>query len=383
MDNIRYAKTSEIDQLTRIWHKCFDEPPGYCDWHFKKRFTNDNTFAYLDDNKIVSDLMMVPYEFEMRGKKFNSNFVVGAATDPDYQKKGLMKKLLKYAFYQLRGKNQGISMLYPFNYGFYRKMGYEVVSNCIRYNLTVEQIDNIKIENDNIEIGELNTNDMQSIYNEFINRFDSRINRASLECVNRIEGIKAAGESMIATKKDDQPQAYALFSLNTKDTVVVEEIAYISLKALVRLLKVLADIAQKNSKNNVSFALPICDALHELFSDDRKMAAFEPYAMMRIVDVEKTISGMKFENNAKMVIEIEDNFIVENSNNYYVEFSSNTICKQTNADADIKMDINTLARLLSGNLKGNDAVFQGVIENKSKCDLFVFSSQTSYVVDSY
>ena len=62
----------------------------------------------------------------MSGQEWKMGGIAGVATYPEYRRNGYVKKLLIQALEKMRNDQQIVSLLHPFDIGFYRKFGWEV-----------------------------------------------------------------------------------------------------------------------------------------------------------------------------------------------------------------------------------------------------------------
>ena len=61
--------------------------------------------------------------------------LTGVGTYPEYSNMGLMHKLLEQALKNMREKKQYICYLYPYSIPYYRRKGWELISDKISYEI--------------------------------------------------------------------------------------------------------------------------------------------------------------------------------------------------------------------------------------------------------
>ncbi len=150
---IRFANKSDYNSIVTLWAKSFFDE-DFARWYFEKLYSKENTLVYIEDDKVVSMLARIPFEIKGLGEV---TYIYGACTDPDYRKRGIMKKLLMYSEeLDLKLKKVAI-ILIPENeslFEFYMKCGFkEYFYKYLRsdykedYNLEVNK--NLLISNNN------------------------------------------------------------------------------------------------------------------------------------------------------------------------------------------------------------------------------------------
>jgi len=125
---IVYADDILKVKVKKIWKICFpDDSENFTDFYFDTKYKNENTLVYLEDGKAVACLQMLPYHFTYYHHIVPTAYISGAATLPAFRKKGIMKRLLTFAFYEMQKRNIPISILIPqepWLIAYYEQLGY-------------------------------------------------------------------------------------------------------------------------------------------------------------------------------------------------------------------------------------------------------------------
>lgn len=74
------------------------------------------------------------------GKQYALGGLTGVGTYPEYANMGLMHRLLEQALKNMREKGRYICYLYPYSIPFYRKKGWEIISDKITYEIRDYQL---------------------------------------------------------------------------------------------------------------------------------------------------------------------------------------------------------------------------------------------------
>lgn len=171
-------------QMMALWHKIFGDSYDYISMLFDTYFEKSYTDGYMDNNKLISCIMAIPYT--IASPKFNSNtcikvkdnsfnylysgYLCGLATDDKYRKQGIMSKMIKKCNMSLFKNNFALSFLIPSNDNtrkYYKKFGYVNVSYHCEYSY--------KINDENINL--LDANNVNS-------------NARNYKCFRLKEGVK-------------------------------------------------------------------------------------------------------------------------------------------------------------------------------------------------
>ncbi|MDD4378686.1 MAG: GNAT family N-acetyltransferase [Dysgonamonadaceae bacterium] len=110
---IKYADNSLAPQVRNMWKTVFDDPDAYMDVYFRDKYRNENTLVYIENDKAVASLQMLPYMFTFCGKEIPAAYLSGACTLPQYRGKGYMSALLKRSFREMKKRNIPLALLVP------------------------------------------------------------------------------------------------------------------------------------------------------------------------------------------------------------------------------------------------------------------------------
>ena len=124
---IEYITPQTRPQILEMWRVCFGDSQPYFDIYFREKYSDENTLAYFEDDKVVASLQLLYYNFTFCGVEIPIAYISGACTLPEARKKGYMEALLKRTFQELAKKNIPLSLLVPeedWLLAFYGKYGY-------------------------------------------------------------------------------------------------------------------------------------------------------------------------------------------------------------------------------------------------------------------
>ena len=127
----RTAENFDTDKLKSLWLLCFDDLPEAAELFFER---NKNTYhAYISeiDGKLVSALYLI--DCKLGGE--NAHYLCGAATLPEFRKRGIMGRLIEYSLNDAKRRGDRYSVLLPASeslYRFYSGHGYRTCCSICR-----------------------------------------------------------------------------------------------------------------------------------------------------------------------------------------------------------------------------------------------------------
>ena len=112
----RKAGTGDIDELKKLWLSCFDDSEEAVELFFERNKNTYHAYTAILDGKIVSALYLI--DCKLGGE--NAHYLCGAATLPEFRKRGIMGELIEYSLNDAKSRGDRFSVLLPANVGLYR-----------------------------------------------------------------------------------------------------------------------------------------------------------------------------------------------------------------------------------------------------------------------
>lgn len=117
-------------QIIDLWQACFGDSDEFVQLYFSTKYTEENSVLYVENERVLSALQMLPYSMSCWGRELHTSYISGASTWPEVRGRGLMRALLTKAFDIMRSRNIHLSTLIPAEpwlFDFYKKAGYGTV----------------------------------------------------------------------------------------------------------------------------------------------------------------------------------------------------------------------------------------------------------------
>lgn len=122
MENIRFAKYSDLPVLTKMWQECFGDDESYAEFFYKDRLSGDIVLCQEADGIPVSMLSMLPAEYVYKEQTEKIRYIYGVATIESQRGKGYAGKMLAYALQYLAERGEK-AILVPANDGLFEFYG--------------------------------------------------------------------------------------------------------------------------------------------------------------------------------------------------------------------------------------------------------------------
>ncbi len=124
------AENYDTDKLKQVYKICFNDEDEYMDFFYDKTFNLTETFAALDEEKVISMATTFFVELNAYDKKYKGIYLYAVSTLPSHRGKGLMRKVEEYIKNYYKNQDYDFICLVPTNeslIGMYGKLGYDVV----------------------------------------------------------------------------------------------------------------------------------------------------------------------------------------------------------------------------------------------------------------
>jgi predicted acetyltransferase len=337
---ITYAEEHQKDEIISLWEVSFpNDLSGFVDMYFEDKYKERDTLVYLLEDKIVSCLQMLPYKITYYNHVCKTSYISGAATLPDFQRRGFMGELLSQSFLEMKNRGDIFTVLIPQEdelSEYYQKYGYEF---CFEYlfnhNYNVMPFDTSG--RDTLTVKELDYVNMTEAY-MYYQQYCSKQNLFILKSFDdfRIiwEDMKLLYGTILLCYESGQVCGICFYSyfaggLSVKDLFTDDNVIESYL---------LNDITKRFPGRKIFLSNPV----HE--NGD---GVIYHHGMARILDAEKSLClYASYYTDLKITLKVNDNLIAENNKIFDLHKGNCSI--RNNGDFDLEVNINMLTRLLFG-----------------------------------
>lgn len=250
-----------------------------------------DVLGWFDGDTLVSQVAVYPMQVRVYGQTYAMGGLTGVGTYPEYSNMGLMHKLLEQALKNMRARGQFISYLYPYSIPYYRRKGWEVVSDKISYVIKDYQLPANRQVPGEIRRVKTDSEELKQAYARYAMRTHGAVLRDELAWNEYWlwdpDDIMAA----IYYNEKDEPDGYLVYWIanevfHIKDMIFNNEAARAGLWNFVS--------AHFSMINQVEGSTYTDEPLAFLLEDADITETISPYYMARIVDFPAFIANFPF-----------------------------------------------------------------------------------------
>lgn len=301
---------------------------------------------FSPEDELVSSVSIYPFSVNIHGRIYQMGGISGVGTYPEYANLGLMNDLITLALKEMRDNGQYISYLYPYSIPYYRKKGWEIMSDHMSFSLKDTQLPKTVSVPGHVERLCVSDETVKSIYNVFSLSTHGTLIRNDFEW-DEYWRWEDEEERIAAVYFDEEskPQGYLFYWIN-EDTFHIKEMIYITQEARHGLWNFIN--AHFSMIDNVTGNIYSNEPLAFLLEDSQISETIEPYFMSRIVDVENFLSAYPYDDEFEQFHFKVSDPIAEWNNGIFglkKENSQIEIIKKP-IGKSVELDIQTLSTLM-------------------------------------
>lgn len=249
-------------------------------------------FGWFNGDQLVSQIAVYPCEVNIHGTLYKMGGVTGVGTYPEYAGNGLMKDLIKLALETMRADKQWISYLYPYNVPYYRRKGWEMMSDKLTFKIRDTQLPKTVEVPGIVERKEVDDPDVFTVYNQFSRENHGALQRTAFHWEEywRYENEESR-TAAVYYNKSGHPTG-VLFYWVAEEVFHVKEMFYLNQEARNGLWNFIS--AHFSMVYWVKGDIYKNEPLAFLLEDSQIKETIEPYYMARIVDVTEFLKKFPF-----------------------------------------------------------------------------------------
>jgi predicted acetyltransferase len=304
------------------------------------------------DNNLAAKLHIIPFHIYMNDQVWKMGGVAGVATYPEFRRNGYVTRLIIEALERMHKGEQIVSLLHPFDIGFYRKFGWEVFTENKK--LLIEKKDLKFLEYQPGYIKRLHKEshhlDVESVYAQFSKNYIGMLVRDVTWWKNSVYGD---GQIAVYYGSNGEAKGYILFEVKDRK-MDVQEFTALNIEAKIGLWNF---ICQHDSMvETVSILTSNHELLPFILQQPKVKIEITPYFMARIVDAEQCLQKYQFNDvSDKVFIHLEDEYAPWNNGSYLIGNGEVKVYREKPGSncvqppqRGVRMDINSLSALLFG-----------------------------------
>lgn len=355
---IRSLETKDVEQFNDLLRYVFQvtdkelSDSGYEDGEIQRAKVpildeSDVIGWFNEKDELISQLAIYPCKVNIHGETFEMGGLTGVGTYPEYAGHGLMHDLIRVALDRMRKNKQYISYLYPYSIPFYRKKGWEIMSDHLTFEMKDTQLPKIINVPGHVERVEIDDKDVFSTYERF-----AKLNHGAMirNQLNWDEYWRWENEeertAAIYYDKNNIPQGYVIYWI-ANEVFHVKEMIYLEREARVGIWNFIS--AHFSMIEKVKGNIYKDEPLAFLLDDGDIKEKIEPYFMARIVDVKEFLEKYPFEDFGQdFHFKVSDPLAPWNNGIFGIHWNELNELQITNEPIgeEVSCDIQTLSTML-------------------------------------
>ena len=357
MKDVGLEHLEQYNQLLRYVFQVTDKELQEIGWEEKEiirakspTLEQADVKGWFDGDKLISQVAVYPMKVRIFNKTYDMGGLTGVGTYPEYSNQGLMHKLLYQSLKNMKEKKQSISFLYPYSIPYYRRKGWEIVSDKITYEIKDYQLPKNKQVSGEVERVDVESEEVKKAYNRFAYQTHGALIRDDLAWNEY--WLWDSDDLMAAIYYNDknEPDGYVLYWI--KDEVFhIKDMIFINEEARTGLWNFIS--AHFSMINKVIGDTYTDEPLAFLFEDADIKESISPYFMARIVDLEEFIKQYPFKADTirrEWIFKMDDPILSWNQGNFklVIEKNGKGQITRTSQKTEDKIDIQTMTTMLLG-----------------------------------
>lgn len=296
------------------------------------------------------------FEADVRGRRLGTPGLSAVATPPEFRRRGHVRSLLAACLAEYRERGEHVSLLWPFRYAFYRRLGWEQAHRYVAYELEPAALQTVTDERAGRfhRVGADEFATLDAVYRAAAAGHDLAVGRDEAWWRHRIFD-SWHGEPYVYRWEDDAGTArgYLVFRYDgdgrDRELVVVDHAAA-DARAYAQLWGFLGD---HDSQVGTVTATEPADAplLDHLGVHEGVTATLEGGAMVRLVDAPRTLEALAYPDavEADLVVGVEDDLVDWHDAPLRLSVADGAAaCEAVDARPDLTLDVATLSAIAVG-----------------------------------
>lgn len=249
----------------------------------RAQFRSEEKWGAFEDDQLMAQLTLLPLTIYINGRTIPMGGLAGVSTWPEFRRQGLVSKLLRHSLQIMQRDGQVISLLHPFEFEFYRRFGWEMLTEQRRYTIATNMLPKrIQVPGTVIRLTQPDTMTLSTVYEQYAQRYNGMLSRNPQWWEERIYGRKK-GQIAFYRAESGEPQGYIIYDIK-ESKMTVHELVCLNETAKQSLWTFIAN--HDSMAKEVTLIAPVDDDLISTLDNPRIKHEIIPYFMARIVDIE-------------------------------------------------------------------------------------------------
>lgn len=306
-------------------------------------------------------------ESRVRGERHRTAGIASVATPPEYRRNGHVAELLAESLAEYRDRDVRFSVLWPFQYRFYRHYGWDTANSVLIHECApdVLSFSEGRTDGDDGTLSRCVPGDydrLEAAYQAHLEQYALSLERDETWWRHRVFGGHSRDSFVYAYERDGRFEGYLVYSIDGDlgdRTMAVDELVFTDLEAIRALLSFCRD--HDSQVERIRLRLPKNVPLRAIARNpDEIETTLADGPMVRVVDVVATLSALSYPVcESHLTLRVEDPMSDWNDGLFTLSVEKGLAKCSRNAertesdenaddDPDISLDIGALSQLVVG-----------------------------------
>ncbi|GEM_PF-5640355 len=382
----REPTESELEQIERLDNLLFGFTELEGRYYTRRKQADFLYCGVMPDGTVAVSLRVYPFHAWVGGTRYKVGGLGNIACQPHLRRRGYTSALVAHALHECRERGYQLAYVWPFDHGFYRALGFEVVERTTTYSFFPEQLPEDPSQRFIFPVLEDRFEELNDFYNQFVApSHNGLVERTIEDWLNLVR----SGRHIYGFIRGNIC-GYLIAQFEMVDPlcqrILIEEL-YGTDEAVRGLWSFVRSLSDQFRE--ARYITDIREPFHLLIKDPRKLAASQKLGgsvvqqalnfgfMARIVNLKSCFSTPRNFNHAhgEVLIEVSDPTLPTNHSVWLLQFAEGQPSVQEIILADrrdfpntklIRTDISTLSALFMCAYRPSVLFHYGLIEADSE-----------------
>ena len=298
MKKVGIEHLEQYNQLLRYVFQVTDQDLQQIGWEEKEMIRaksptlqKADVWGWFDGDKLASQVAVYPMKVRIFNRTYDMGGLTGVGTYPEYANQGLMHKLLDQALKNMKENNQTISYLFPYSIPYYRRKGWELISDKITFEINDYQLPKRKQVHGEVVRVDVESNEVREAYDRFAMQTHGALLRDDLAWNEYLLWDSDDLMAAVYYNENNIPDGYVLYWIK-EEIFHIKDMIFVNEEARSGLWNFIS--AHFSMITKVVGNIYTDEPLAFLLEDADIKESISPYFMARIVDLKHFIEQYPF-----------------------------------------------------------------------------------------
>lgn len=356
MPTFRRVPEAKFERYHRMLDYAFDAESGPQEYEDGVPSRPGERWGLFEDDRLLTTCMLYDFEVRWRGAWATLGGLAGVASPPEHRRKGYVREMVREALAEYRDRGIPWVALWPFDYEFYRRLGWATANKFTTYEFAPEALDAAAAE----PYGEFEPIDaddweeLQPVAVEHGSGTTLSMRRSETWWRERI--FDHWGEQPYVYGWRDEAgdlRGYVVYGIERDDSerkLEVYDFSYVDHAAYRQLLRFL--YTHESQITKVTLKQAIDTSLLDMVEDPRAVeCTISTGPMIRLGDVRVALSKVPYPDGVdeEVVVHVDDPLADWNDERLSLSVADGQAdCTGTVTPPDVMVDVNTLSQVIVG-----------------------------------